>query len=332
MMISREEIVNRFCLMGKWIEEDLEKSEFEEVIRHAFVRNGWFCEQFVRSALMGIASWLRKDVLENFIAGYAFTEMPKRIAVIAAGNIPAVGFHDIMCVLLSGNKAVCKLSSKDEVLLPFLFGKFFKDEIVFEKSIIADFDAVIATGSNNSALHFESYFGKYPHIIRHNRHSVAVLSGNESKEDLAGLAEDMLLYAGLGCRSVSKLFVPRGYDFEALRTECKAFNGLLDLNKYRNNIDYHRAIFIMNNCPFVDLNNLLLIENKETATGVSVVNYQYYEDLSEVKAFIDSNKENLQITVSNLPLTNTTRFGKGQRPDIDEFADGVDTMKWLNNL
>lgn len=332
MMISREEIVNRFCLMGKWIEEDLEKSEFEEVIRHAFVRNGWFCEQFVRSALMGIASWLRKDVLENFIAGYAFTEMPKRIAVIAAGNIPAVGFHDIMCVLLSGNKAVCKLSSKDEVLLPFLFGKFFKDEIVFEKSIIADFDAVIATGSNNSALHFESYFGKYPHIIRHNRHSVAVLSGNESKEDLAGLAEDMLLYAGLGCRSVSKLFVPRGYDFEALRTECKAFNGLLDLNKYRNNIDYHRAIFIMNNRPFVDLNNLLLIENKETATGVSVVNYQYYEDLSEVKAFIDSNKENLQITVSNLPLTNTTRFGKGQRPDIDEFADGVDTMKWLNNL
>lgn len=331
-MISRKEIVNRFCLMGKWIEEDLEKSEFEEVIRHAFVRNGWFCEQFVRSALMGIASWLRKDVLENFIAGYAFTEMPKRIAVIAAGNIPAVGFHDIMCVLLSGNKAVCKLSSKDEVLLPFLFGKFFKDEIVFEKSIIADFDAVIATGSNNSALHFESYFGKYPHIIRHNRHSVAVLSGNESKEDLAGLAEDMLLYAGLGCRSVSKLFVPRGYDFEALRTECKAFNGLLDLNKYRNNIDYHRAIFIMNNRPFVDLNNLLLIENKETATGVSVVNYQYYEDLSEVKAFIDSNKENLQITVSNLPLTNTTRFGKGQRPDIDEFADGVDTMKWLNNL
>lgn len=332
MMISREEIVNRFCLMGKWIEEDLEKSEFEEVIRHAFVRNGWFCEQFVRSALMGIASWLRKDVLENFIAGYAFTEMPKRIAVIAAGNIPAVGFHDIMCVLLSGNKAVCKLSSKDEVLLPFLFGKFFKDEIVFEKSIIADFDAVIATGSNNSALHFESYFGKYPHIIRHNRHSVAVLSGNESKEDLAGLAEDMLLYAGLGCRSVSKLFVPRGYDFEALRTECKAFNGLLDLNKYRNNLDYHRAIFIMNNRPFVDLNNLLLIENKETATGVSVVNYQYYEDLSEVKAFINSNKENLQITVSNLPLTNTTRFGKGQRPDIDEFADGVDTMKWLNNL
>lgn len=332
MMISREEIFNRFCLMGKWIEEDLEKSEFEEVIRHAFVRNGWFCEQFVRSALMGIASWLRKDVLENFIAGYAFTEMPKRIAVIAAGNIPAVGFHDIMCVLLSGNKAVCKLSSKDEVLLPFLFGKFFKDEIVFEKSIIADFDAVIATGSNNSALHFESYFGKYPHIIRHNRHSVAVLSGNESKEDLAGLAEDMLLYAGLGCRSVSKLFVPRDYDFEALRTECEAFKNLIDLNKYRNNIDYHRAIFIMNNRPFVDLGNLLLIENKETATGVSVVNYQYYEDLSKIKAFIDSNKENLQIVVSNLPLTNTTRFGKGQRPDIDEFADGVDTMKWLNNL
>lgn len=331
-MISREEIINRFCLMGKWIEEDLEKSEFEEVIRHAFIHNGWFCEQFVRSALMGIASWLRKDVLENFIAGYAFTEMPKRIAVIAAGNIPAVGFHDIMCVLLSGNKAVCKLSSKDEVLLPFLFGKFFKDEVVFEKSIIAGFDAVIATGSNNSALHFESYFGKYPHIIRHNRHSVAVLSGNESKEDLAGLAEDMLLYAGLGCRSVSKLFVPRGYDFEALRTECEAFKNLIDLNKYRNNIDYHRAIFIMNNRPFVDLGNLLLIENTETATGVSVVNYQYYEDLSEVKAFIDSNKENLQIVVSNLPLTNTTRFGKGQRPDINEFADGVDTMKWLNSL
>lgn len=332
MMINREEIVNRFCLMGKWIEEGLEKGDFDEVTRRAFACNGWFCEEFVRSALMGIASWLRKDVLENFVAEYAFAEMPKRIAVIAAGNIPAVGFHDIMCVLLSGNKLVCKLSSKDDVLLPFLFDSFFKEEVVFEKSVIAGFDAVIATGSNNSALHFENYFGKYPHIIRHNRHSVAVLSGEESKEDLEGLAKDMLLYAGLGCRSVSKLFVPRTYDFGALKAACETFKNLLDLNKYRNNIDYHRAIFIMNNRPFVDFGNLLLIENEETATGVSVVNYQYYEDLSEVKAFIDSNKENLQIVVSNLPLIGTNNFGKGQQPRIEEFADGVDTMKWLNSL
>ncbi len=331
-MISREETLNRFRSMGEWIGQGLENGDFDEVIRRSFAGNGWFCERFVRSALAGIASWLTEEVLKEFVTGYTFAKEPKRIAVIAAGNIPAVGFHDIMCVLLSGNKPVCKLSSKDDVLLPFLFNRFFEDEIVFEKNTVTGFDAVIATGSNNSALHFENYFGKYPHIIRHNRYSVAVLTGAESKNDLTGLAADMLLYAGLGCRSVSKLFVPKGYDFELLRTGCEAFGDLTDLNKYRNNIDYHRAIFIMNNRPFVDLGDLLLIESRETASGVSVVNYQYYDKLSEVEDYINANKENLQIVVGKEPSLATNAFGSGQQPRIDEFADGVDTMQWLNKL
>jgi hypothetical protein len=178
-------------------------------------------------------------------------------------------------------------------------------------------------------LHFENYFGKYPHIIRHGRNSIAVLSGKESEEQLQALADDILLYAGLGCRSVSRLFVPKGYDFSLLKSACERYSWLRDLNKYRNNLDYHRAIFIMNNLAFVDLDNLLMIENGELASGVSVVNYTYYENESEVAEYIEKNRENIQIVIGDNPSLCSIALGDGQNPQIKDFADGVDTMQWL---
>ncbi len=318
--------------MGLWIEQGLNNGEFDEIIRRTFAVNPWFCETFVRRSLQGVSLWLKRETLEQFSARYNFASQMKKVAVIAAGNIPMVGFHDIMCVLLSGNKAICKLSYKDNLLLPYLFNKYFPETVCFETETLKGFDAIIATGSNNSALHFENYFGKYPHIIRHGRNSIAVLSGKESEEQLQALADDILLYAGLGCRSVSRLFVPKDYDFSLLKSACERYSWLRDLNKYRNNLDYHRAIFIMNNLVFVDLDNLLMIENGELASGVSVVNYTSYENESEILDFIAANKDKIQIVVGKLNDVSTIDFGKGQSPQIDDFADGVDTMQWLNTI
>lgn len=330
--MTREKIINTFCHIGERINNGLKTGEFDEMMHSAFAGNAWFCEEFVKQALKGIASWLQKETLESFVANHSFAKEPKKVAVIAAGNIPAVGFHDIMCILLSGNAAVCKLSHKDDVILPFLFKDCFDDRLLFESETLKDFDAIIATGSNNSALHFENYFGKYPHIIRHGRNSLAVLSGKETEGELQALADDMLLYAGLGCRSVSRLFVPKDYDFTLLKSACERYSWLRDLNKYRNNLDYHRAIFIMNNLAFVDLDNLLLIENQELASGVSVVNYTYYENESEVAEYIEKNRENIQIVIGDNPSLCSIALGDGQNPRIEDYADGVDTMQWLSIL
>lgn len=330
--MKREEIIDKFCSMGDWIRRSLKNGEFDALLQTAFAKNPWFCPAFSKKALEGIALWIEKDSLEAFVKPYSFASEAKKVAVVAAGNVPAVAFHDIMCVLLSGNVVECKLSHKDDVLLPFLFGKYFPQEVIFESEKLKSFQAVIATGSNNTALHFENYFAKYPHLIRHSRSSIAVLSGSETALQLQGLAEDMLLYAGLGCRNVGRLFVPKGYSFDLLKQACQNFLWLRDLNKYRNNLDYHRTIFIMNNVRFEDLESVLLLENPDLNSAVSVVNYSYYASEEEVVEYISANRENLQIVVGNNPKISTVGFGKAQQPQINDFADGTDTMKWLDSL
>lgn len=330
--MKREKIIERFCQMGTWMKQGLETGEFDAVIAKAYAENGWFCASFVRSALDALCLWLKKDVLENFTEKYPFADKPKKVAVIAAGNLPAVAFHDIMCVILSGNTALVKLSSKDSVLLPFLFGKYFPDKAVFTAQLLSGFDAVIATGSDNSNLYFQTYFAKYPNIIRHSRNSIAVLSGGESAEQLRALSDDILLYAGLGCRSVSKIFVPRNYDFAALKSAVQSYAWLCDLNKYRNNLDYHRAIFIMNNLPFVDLGCLLAVQSEALSSGVSVLNFEYYDNLQSVKHYMDTNAGHLQVVLSSVEQIHGPGFGTAQMPSIDDYADNVDTMRMLSEL
>ena len=256
-----------------------------------------------------------------------------------AGNIPAVGFHDFMCVLLSGNRILAKLSSDDNCMISFL-GEFltdkepeFKNFITYAEGKLRNFDAVIATGSNNSALYFKQYFEKYPHIIRRNRSSVAVLSGNESREELSLLGNDIFDYFGLGCRSVSKLYVPKDYKFDTLFESVFSFNEVMDNKKYANNHDYHSAIYLLNQEKFLDNNFLIIKKSDNLHSPVGVLYYEEYKTLDELSAKLQLLEPELQCIVTNSQLSvNKLPMGTSQCPTVFNFADNTNTLTFLNNF
>lgn len=256
-----------------------------------------------------------------------------------AGNIPAVGFHDFLSVLMSGHKLIARLSSDDDKLLPAIADILvaiepeFEELITFEGGKLNGFDAVIATGSDNTARYFEYYFGKYPHVIRKNRNGVAVLNGDESKEDLNCLADDIFLYFGLGCRNVSRIFVPLKYDFQKLLSVIEKRNGILENSKYFNNYEYNKAIYLINKTGHFDSANLLLVQNEQIASPVSVLNYEYYSDLHLLEKTLEAREMEIQCVVSNEGrLKKVIPFGSTQQPKLWDYADGVDTMRFLLKL
>jgi len=256
-----------------------------------------------------------------------------------AGNIPAVGFHDFLSVLLAGHHLLAKLSSDDQYLLPDIaeilinIEPSFNDHITFTLEKIQDFDAVIATGSNNTSRYFNYYFGKYPHIIRKNRNAIAVLGGNESRDELNGLAEDIFTYFGLGCRNVSRLFVPKDYDFKAFYEGIEGFSDIGNHHKYVNNYDYNKSVFLVNMEPHFDNGFLILKENAAIASPVSVMHYERYENLDEVNSFVSRESESIQCVVSALTeVQGSIRPGSAQHPKLWDYADGVDTLRFLLNL
>ncbi len=312
--------------------ENPENSQLDAVFRRAAV-NGWFIASECERALKSIVNQLDRKALEDWMSAYKLPETnpnPQRTGIVMAGNIPAVGFHDLLCVLITGNIAVIRLSSDDKVLIPFFAEVLtsieprFKTQLVWVEQI-RDVDQVIATGSNNTARYFEHYFAKYRHIIRRNRNSVAVLSGNESHADLEALSNDLFTYFGLGCRNVSRLFLPRGYDFNRLFPAMEPFSWLITHNKYMNNFDYHSALFLMESIPFLTNNYVIVRENAPYATPVSVLHYSYYDSLEEVEKELTANADQIQcrVGVNGLP------FGTSQAPVLMDYADGVDTVKWL---
>lgn len=311
-----------------------EYTALQAVINREQIHNPWFTKASVLFALRSLSDMLAPESLGPFAASYAETHRPKRVAIIMAGNIPLVGFHDLMCVLLSGHVAVCKLSSSDLRLLPAVVEVLRKWEpeigqrIVLSPGPVKDIDAVIATGSDNSANYFESYFGKYPHIFRRNRTSVAVLDGSETPEQLAALGSDMFRYFGLGCRNVSKIFVPADFNTDRLFEAIVGFGDVINHHKYANNYDYNRTVYLMNSIPFLDNNFCLLKEDENLFSPLSVFFVQRYGQISEVEAFLEAQKENVQTVVGNAYLP----FGKAQEPEIGDFADGIDTMEWLVKL
>jgi hypothetical protein len=249
-----------------------------------------------------------------------------------AGNIPLVGFHDFLCGFISGHKLLLKLSSKDTVLMAHLIKKLSEWEPavlrqVHTAEMLKGCDAYIATGTNNTARYFEQYFGKYPHIIRRNRTSVAVLDGTESDEELSALGRDIFTYFGLGCRNVTQICVPQGYDFTPLLRTLEAYRGFVDHNKYRNNYDYHLALYLLNRVPYLDNGSLLLVENSLPFSAVSVLHYRYYDDpeaiLNEFRGSPD-----IQAVIGHDAIP----FGTAQRPGLNDYADGVDTMAFLCGL
>jgi len=312
----------------------LSQHEFIDFLQQAEDENPWFTQENIRYALTQIATSLEEKKLNKWLSAYPEIKNQrehKTIGIIMAGNIPLVGFHDMLCVLIAGHTLKAKLSSKDRVLpkmisrLLIRINPAFENRIILTEELLSGFDAVIATGGNNSAQVFKQYFGKYPHIIRHNRNSVAILTGDETPEELKALANDIFSYFGLGCRNVSKLFVPQDYPIENLQSYFSYFSDLQNHNKYINNYDYQKALFLMNRLPFFDGDFFLLQERDEIASPISVIYYQRYSDYNQLKLQLSTIKNQLQVVVSK----ENCNFGRTQQPQLWDYADGVDTLKFL---
>ena len=300
-------------------------------LRH---HNGWFTDAMVRKAILNIGRSLEYNSLDSWCLNYSFSTQPKTIAVIMAGNIPLVGFHDFLCVLLSGNKVMAKMSSEDDKLLPIvvdLLSCFYpkvREYISFSSRNMKGFDAVIATGSNASFLHFEQYFLKYPHIFRKNRTSIAVLGGHESSEELNSLSNDIFDFFGRGCRSVSHLILPKTYDINRIFEHIVHQGDVINNKKYGNNYDYNKAVHLMNQEKLLDNNFVLLKETEDLHSPLGMIYYHFYDKLNEVDRYLERHMDAIQCSIG----LNGLPFGTAQCPALDDYADQVDTMKWLNEL
>ncbi|MGI9159821.1 MAG: acyl-CoA reductase, partial [Saprospiraceae bacterium] len=304
------------------------------------VENGWFTEENVRSALAAVAErMLDAEALSAWAARYPAPAQAATVGLVMAGNIPLVGFHDWLCVFVTGHRALIKLSEKDKRLLPALIktmGSWEKaswafSEFLPENTPMQGFDAVIATGSNNTARYFEQYFGKYPHIIRKNRNSVAVLDGTETPAELLALGRDVFAYFGLGCRNVSKIYVPANYHFDRLLDLWGEYNDLITHHKYKNNFDYNLTLFLLNNVPCLHNGCIILSEEAALASRIACLHYEHYSDLEALSGQLRADEEQLQCIVSRhrFPGMDTTPFGATQAPGLLDYADRVDIMAFL---
>ncbi len=310
------------------------ETDWQNAKEMAAIKNGWFIPNFIEIAVKNITEqFLQQNILENFINQYQTTEtIPKKVGIVMAGNIPLVGFHDFLCVFLSGHIAVVKLSEKDEILFTHLYKKLISINTELENYVkiqpmLKNCDAYIATGSNNTARYFEQYFGKYPNIIRKNKTSVAILTGQETTTQLEALATDVHLFFGLGCRNVTKIYVPNKYDFVPMLNAFRKYNYFADHHKFKNNYDYNLAIHILNNSYYMTNDSILLIEDERLFSPISQLHYSYYNNIQEVQLQLNSNTD-VQCIIGNGNIL----FGKAQQPSIVQFADGINTMEFLQKL
>lgn len=325
--------INLFASLGDYLIKN--DAEWQAEKEKAFQKNAWFTPDFINKATENIIEqYLQKHKLEKWAAHYHLDDniSPKNVGIVMAGNIPMVGFHDLLATFISGHSQTIKLSSKDDVLIKFLIRKLYSFDIEIQNVVsIADIlkgcDAYIATGSNNSSRYFEQYFSKYPNIIRRNKTSVAILTGKESAEELEKLSDDIHLYFGLGCRNVTKLLVPEGYDFVALLQAFNKYDALKDHNKFKNNYDFQLSVLLLNNVYYMTNGVSLLVENKSPFSPISVVHYEYYKDEKDLREKY-SNEDDVQCMVGEGFIP----FGQAQNPSLFSYADGVDTMEFLLSL
>jgi hypothetical protein len=337
-----EERISAFEELGSRLKKGLAAGQFDQAIQKAYTGNQWFTPENIRRSITAIADkFLDRDKLEQWLAAYAIPQQnthPKTVAIVMAGNIPLVGWQDLMAVLITGHKALVRLSSKDSVLPKLLIDELLAAEPAFAEMIeiaerIQGFDAVIATGSANTNRYFEYYFGNYPSVIRSNRTSVAVLNGKESREELKRLGDDIFIYFGLGCRNVSKLFVPEGYDFTTFYEAIQSFEEVANHNKYRNNYEYHRSILLLNKEQHLDNGFLMLKEMPGLASPMASLYFEYYEDIEKVKQQLAEETTHIQCVVADPEvLKDAIPFGQTQEPELWDYADGVDTVAWLLGL
>jgi len=347
-MVENQRIINAFAKLGDFFRSFCDYKnenthlkgkwniELNDTIILAGHHNGWFTEENILFALKGWGELLTVDKLTVWLSNYPIDQnQPKTVAIIMAGNIPLVGFHDFLAILITGNRVLGKLSSKDKALLPFI-SRFLmdtepilKDQILFTENKLEDFDAIIATGSTNTARYFEYYFSKKPHIIRRNRNSVAVLTGKETQDQLAALGEDVFRYYGLGCRSVSKIFVPPEYDFDKFFTAIFDFNSLIQQNKYANNYDYNKAVYLMSEFKILENGFLMLKEDSSYASPIASLFYETYTSCDTLKTRLVNDKEKIQCIVASGFIKGEVPFGATQHPNLTDYADDVDTVDFL---
>ena len=334
--MNLEARIRAFEELGKYLKTDIYQ-EAEKELNLATLVNPWFTKENIDKSLNTWSEQLKADMLAAWIKPYKLKEVsiPKKILIIMAGNIPLVGFHDFLTVLISGHKVVIKMSSTDNVLLKVLINKLirinseFKQFIAFIDDVKSrKFDGVIATGSDNSAQYFDYYFKGVKKIIRKNRRSIAILDGSESAMQLNALSNDVFSYFGLGCRNVSKLFLPKGYDLNKLFEAFFPYSHLLEHKKYGNNYDYNKAIFLMGSNKLVENGFLLMKEDNSLFSPVAMLYYEYYDDIQSVEQFNEENAEQLQCVVSQKDIP----FGNTQKPNLWDYADGVDTVDFLREL
>ena len=343
--------INAFVKLGEFLQqfstESFETNEnitandlffdgFKHQIQLAHEHNGWFTKENICFALNGWSNSLSDYSINEWLAKYNFKDVaPKKVAIIMAGNIPLVGFHDFLSVLISGHDVVVRQSSNDKHLLPYL-AKYlehvepeFKEKITFTEEKLTDFDAVIATGSNNTARYFEHYFKGKPSIIRKNRNSVAILTGTETEEEMRLLSEDIFRYYGLGCRNVSKFFVPKGYNFDAFFKGIYEWHPIINQHKYANNYDYNKAVYIMSEFDLLENGFLMIKEDTSYSSPIATLFYEYYNDLDTLKLQLKDNENNIQCIVSKGIMEDDVAFGQTQHPQLWDYADNVDTIAFL---
>jgi len=335
-----EERIKSFEALGEILRNALKGNHFiyskeiNDLINRQYILNPWFTPENVRLALNAIANELTSDNLIKWTSNYPLLKKnitPVRAGVIMAGNIPLAGFHDFLSVLISGNYLIAKTSSKDYELIVKIssilceINPAFTDRIEFTNGPLSNFDLIIATGSNNSSRYFESYFGKYRNIIRKNRNSVAIVTGSETAEELRSLGDDIFSYFGLGCRNVSKIYLPEGHDLSNLTKHWGTFTNIIKHEKYANNYDFNKAVYLVNKEKFYDTAYLLLKENIALSSPVSVLYYEYYRSKYEVEKAIKNMAENIQCIVGSDYIP----FGKAQSPQLWDYADGIDTIDFL---
>ncbi|NNF34380.1 MAG: acyl-CoA reductase [Saprospiraceae bacterium] len=331
------------CLshLGAQLTEDLQSGAITDTMVLASNKNPWFTLDNIQKALKSIArEFLNRDHLSDLADQYSLNgTKSKRVGLVLAGNIPAVGLHDILCAFLCNHISIIKYSSKDDVLIPTLLEKLVDINQAaapyFEKvEKLVDFDAVIATGGNNTSKYFEYYFRNVKHIIRKSRSSIAVLGGNETDSDLMNLGDDITSYFGLGCRNVSQVLVPRDYELPRLLSVMEAFDDLSNHHKYRNNFDYNMALFLLNKETFLNNGCLLLKEDEQIASRIACLHYQRYHSDVDLIHYLDHNKDSIQCVVSNKSIKgyDCVPFGKAQQPSLMDYADGVDTIQFLLSI
>jgi len=333
----KQQNINNLVRLGKLLSKT---EQFNDIFDKAEQQNSWFTRANVIFAFKSWSEALSENNVQQWLSQYQLpqTTSPKKILIIMAGNLPLVGFHDLLCVLVAGHKAIVKLSSDDGVLLPYLikqmkaFAPEWAEAVTFTDDKVTEYDAVIATGSDNTARYFEYYFGKKPHIIRKNRHSVAVLTGEETPEELQDLGKDIFLYYGLGCRSVSKLFVPQGYDFNLLFQAIYPYKDIIEEQKYANNYDYNKAVYLMSLYKLLENGFLLLKEDEHYGSPIATLFYEYYTNKEALKKKLATDREKIQCVVGHNFIDGEIPFGQTQTPKLWDYADGVNTLTFLLNL